>query len=51
MAKQCPITGKPVIYLTCLECTEKKCKEIKVKTSSQKETNTDKNIKNKIGAR
>ncbi len=27
MAKICPITGDPVLYLDCLECEEKLCKK------------------------
>lgn len=25
MAKFCPITNKPVVYLTCFDCDEKTC--------------------------
>jgi hypothetical protein len=27
MAKICPVTGEPVLYLDCLECDDKKCEE------------------------
>lgn len=27
MAKICPITSSPVLYLDCLECEEKICKK------------------------
>lgn len=29
MAKWCPLTGEKVLYLECLECDEKVCKDLK----------------------
>ncbi|MSS36564.1 hypothetical protein [Clostridium porci] len=37
MARKCPITGSPVLYLDCLECEEKLCK------TETKEERTDSN--------
>lgn len=34
MAKICPITNEKVLYLTCLECAEKICKEVNLKNVS-----------------
>ena len=31
MAKKCPITNGPALYLTCLECDDKQCENIPVK--------------------
>lgn len=28
MAKMCPVTGEYVLYMTCLECDDKECKNI-----------------------
>ncbi len=37
MAKICPVTDEPVLYLECLECDDKVCKKI------ENENNMDKN--------
>ena len=31
MAKFCPILNRKVVYLTCLECDDKQCKNTKTK--------------------
>ena len=36
MATYCPIKGEKVVYLECLECESKKCREITVKHKEEK---------------
>jgi hypothetical protein len=38
MAIYCPITKTKVLYLTCLECENKICKEVENKQDTTKET-------------
>ncbi len=35
MSKICPITNKKVVYLTCLECDDKVCKNLKDNFTAQ----------------
>ena len=41
MAVICPITEKPVLYLTCLECEDKVCKnnDVTLKNDTNKKEN------------
>ena len=41
MAKWCPITGEKVLYLECLECDDKICKNLnkKNKQTNRKSSN------------
>ena len=37
MAKLCPITNHYVVYLTCLECEDKPCKNIEIQSEKERE--------------
>lgn len=45
MATYCPIKGEKVVYLECLECESKKCREIAVQHKEEKENEKKKEIK------
>ena len=38
MAKMCPVTGEYVLYMTCLECDDKECKNITSQISKDNAT-------------
>ena len=45
MAKTCPVTGDIVLYLDCLECEDKECKNI----YSNKESSDEKTMSCSVG--
>lgn len=49
MAKYCPILNQKVVYLTCLECEEKLCKQVEQnsKTADACQKNTVNQTKSK----
>jgi hypothetical protein len=49
MAKYCPVLNQKVVYLTCLECEEKLCKQAgqNEKTTDASQKSTDEQTKPK----
>lgn len=45
MAKYCPIIKKKVLYLTCLECEDKPCKQVDINNNQEQKSFLDKNQK------
>jgi len=45
MSKFCPIQNRKVIYLDCLDCEEKKCRQGELKPCQQVLTKPQKNAK------
>ena len=45
MAKYCPVIKQKVLYLTCLECEDKPCKQININNNQEQKSFLDKNQK------
>lgn len=39
MAKYCPILNQKVVYLTCLECDDKPCRQVSTTTTPDNASN------------